>query len=113
MTGKRGLSWARSSSPNVADGAVAGAVSRDGGCREELTLAVSFRVPAASPNQVLAFGSGRQNPVSKAVIGPLPRPAPGRNGAVVRVSFRAGGGAAQLDELRDVASGRGDVGAWG
>jgi hypothetical protein len=46
MTGKRGLSRTRSSSPQGGDGAVAGAVSRDGGCREELTLPMSFHVPA-------------------------------------------------------------------
>jgi hypothetical protein len=67
MTGKRGLSWERSSSCGVSDGAVAGVVAGDVG----LTSPVSLPVPAgisksgASPLAALT---------SKAVIGPIPRP---------------------------------------
>ena len=60
MTGKRGLWRARSLSSGVADGAVAGVVSGDAGCAEELISPASFPVPAgisksgASPLAALA-----------------------------------------------------------
>jgi hypothetical protein len=46
MTAKRGLRRARCSSCGAGDGAVAGVVSRDVGCGDELTSASSIPVPA-------------------------------------------------------------------
>jgi hypothetical protein len=74
-------------------------VSREGGCREELTLPVSFPVPAGISKSGASPLAAVQSHVGKAVIGPLPRRSVvGPNGAVVQVSFRAGRGRAQLDE---------------
>jgi hypothetical protein len=57
---------------------------------EELTSPMSFPVPAGISKSCVALGSCRQNPVGKAVIGPLPRSVVGRNGAVVRSLTRDG-----------------------
>jgi hypothetical protein len=70
MTGKRELWQARSLSCGVGDGAVAGVVSCDVGCPEELTSPVWFPVPAGTSK---SGTSPLAAVASKAVIGPLAR----------------------------------------
>jgi hypothetical protein len=86
MTGKRGLSRARSSSSGV--GGAGGATSRDADCREEPMSAVSIPVPAGiSKSGASPFSNYRSDGVCKAVIGPFPRAMVGRNGAANRVAL--------------------------
>jgi hypothetical protein len=113
MTGKRGLWRVRSSLSGVGDGAVAGVGLRDAGCPEELTSPVSFPVPAGISKSVRGLWRPSPEPCrqSRYRAAPTIRGRPQwRSGAA---SFRARRGSAQRDELRDLACGRGDVGAWG